>query len=85
MAYLGNIPPPSCIGFTLRPHLQLPLYIQTEVHTVQLYDGSLLTRRRPRPLSIVAGAKVVLQADQDLLGRFVHAVKIIGKELYSCV
>ena len=71
MAYLGNVPPPSCLGFLRNPHLVLPPYIISEVHLYTDEDGNLITHRRPRPLSIIAGAQVVLQSDQDRLARFV--------------
>ena len=74
MAYLGNVPPPSCIGFTRNPNLVLPPYIISEVHLYHDEDGVVLSHRRPRPLSVIAGAEVVLQSDQDRLARFVHYV-----------
>ncbi len=70
MAYLGNIPPPASIGFYRNPNLVLPLYILTEVHTVRLHNGNLANLRRPRPLSVISGAEVVLQSDPFLLRRY---------------
>ena len=73
MAYLGNVPPPSCIGFVRNPNLVLPPYIISEVHLYRDEDGNLVSHRRPRPLSVIAGAEVVLQSDQDRLARFVDS------------
>ena len=70
MAYFGNVPPPSCLGFVRNPNLVLPPYITTEVHLYRDEAGSLVTHRRPRPLSIIAGAEFVLQCDQDKLARY---------------
>ncbi len=69
MAYLGNIPPPASIGFVHNPNLVLPMYIHTEVHTIRLPNGHIVNLRRPRPLSVVSGAEVVLQSDPFLLRR----------------
>ncbi len=63
--------PPNSVGFVPNPNLILPLYIQTEVVRVQDHNGAVWTFRRPRPLSIVAGAQLVLQCDRDLLARYV--------------
>ena len=75
MAYLGNTPTPSCIGFVRNPNLVLPLYVLTEVHTVHDEAGHPIHIRRPRPLSVIAGAAVVLQSDQALLARYVCIFK----------
>ena len=69
MAYVGNLPPPHHIGFVRRPNLVLPNYVATEIHQFVGDDGVLRSNRRPRPLSIIAGAAVVLQSDQALLAR----------------
>ncbi len=66
MAHL--LPPPS-VGFVHNPNLVLPDYVTTEV--VQIMDpyGVVHLLRRPRPLSVVAGAQIVLQCDRDRLQR----------------
>ena len=69
--YLGNVPPPSCLGFVPNPNLVLPPYIITEVHLYHDEAGVLISHRRPRPLSVVAGAEFVLQCDQERLARLV--------------
>ena len=69
MAYYGNVPPPSCLGFVRNPNLVLPPYITTEVHLYRDEAGVLITHRRPRPLSVIAGAEFILQCDQDKLAR----------------
>ena len=79
MAYLGNVPPPSCLGFVRNPNLTLPPYIISEVHLYRDEAGNLITHRRPRPLSVVAGVEFVLQCDQEKLARYVSPVKV-GKE-----
>ena len=76
MAYLGNVTPPSCIGFVRNPNLVLPLYILTEVNVFRDENGLVVTHRRPRPLSVIAGAEVVLQSDPERLARYVgHEIK----------
>ncbi len=62
--------PPNSVGFHPNPNLVLPVYIQTEVVTVQDVFGVVWHIRRPRPLSIISGAQVVLQCDRDLLARY---------------
>jgi hypothetical protein len=66
---MANISPPSSIGFVQNPNLVLPLYLRTEVVRVQDAQGTIWHIRRPRPLSIISGAMVVLQSDRDLLAR----------------
>ena len=70
MAYL--LPPPPNVGFVPNPNLVLPIYLLTEVHPLRLPDGQVMMLRRPRPLSVIAGARVVLQCDPVRLRRFVH-------------
>ncbi len=67
MAYI--LPPPPNVGFIPNPNLALPIYLLTEVHPVQLDDGQVVMVRRPRPISVVAGARLVLQCDPDRLRR----------------
>jgi hypothetical protein len=67
MAYL--LPPPS-VGFVHNPNLVLPTYIVSEVVRIQDTRGVVWTFRRPRPLSIVCGAQIVLQCDRELLQRY---------------
>jgi hypothetical protein len=68
---MANLLPPNSIGFVHNPNLVLPVYIQTEVVRVQDVQGNVWSFRRPRPLSVLAGASIVLQSDRDLLARFV--------------
>jgi hypothetical protein len=63
------LPPPPNVGYVPNPNLVLPLYLLTEVHPVRLEDGQVVMVRRPRPLSVIAGARVVLQCDPDRLRR----------------
>ena len=72
MAYLG-VPPPAFLGFVRNPNLVLPPYIISEVHLYNDEAGNVITHRRPRPLSIIAGAEVVLQCDQEKLARLVSS------------
>ncbi len=67
MAFL--LPPPPNVGFVPNPQLVLPIYLLTEVHPVLLEDGQVVRVRRPRPLSVIAGARMVLQCDPDRLRR----------------
>ncbi len=67
MAY--SLPPPPNVGFVPNPQLVLPIYLMTEVHPVRLEDGQVVMVRRPRPLSVVSGARLVLQCDPELLMR----------------
>ncbi len=83
MAYLGNITPPTSIGFVRNPNLILPLYILTEVHTIQLGVGQVANLRRPRPLSVISGAEVVLQSDPFLLRRYVVLCKEKIKKVFN--
>ena len=82
MVYLGGVPPPSCLGFVRNPNLVLPPYITTEVHVYRDESGNLITHRRPRPLSVIAGAEFILQCDQDRLARYVWFRMLY---LYLCV
>ncbi len=68
------IPPPPNVGFVPNPNLVLPVYLLTEVHQVRLEDGQTLNLRRPRPISVVAGARLVLQCDPVRLCRYVSRV-----------
>ncbi len=58
---------PPNLGFRPVPNLVLPQYILTEVVTVRDVHGVVHLIRRPRPLSLITGATVVLQSDQELL------------------
>ncbi len=69
MAFL--LPPPPDVGFVPNPNLDLPIYLLTEVHPVRLEDGQVVMLRRQRPLSVIAGARMVLQCDPERLRRFV--------------
>ncbi len=69
MAYL--LPPPPNVGYRPNPNLALPIYLLTEVHPYRLHDGQVVMLRRPRPLSVITGARVVLQCDPDRLRRLV--------------
>jgi hypothetical protein len=67
---MANIQPPNSVGYVPNPNLILPIYIQTEVVRVQDRNGVVWRIRRPRPLSIVSGAQLVLQCDRELLARY---------------
>ncbi len=67
---MADILPPSSVGYVHNPNIVLPLYIQTEVVRVLDHNGDIWNVRRPRPLSIIAGAQLVLQCDRDLLARY---------------
>jgi hypothetical protein len=66
---MALLAPPLYVGFIANPNLILPIYIQTEVITLTDVHGTVWQLRRPRPLSLLAGAQVVLQCDRDLLAR----------------
>jgi hypothetical protein len=66
MAFLGPLPPPN-IGFNPNPNLTIPIYILTETVTFRDRHGVFHLVRRPRPLSLIVNAVVVLQSDQELL------------------
>jgi len=66
---MAFIQPPSALGFVPNPNLVLPPYIISEVHLFRDQAGNLIAHHRPRPLSLIAGAEVVLQCDQDKLAR----------------
>jgi hypothetical protein len=66
---MANIVPPPASGFVANPNLILPTYILTEVVRIQDQAGNLMVVRRPRPLSIIVGAQVVLQCDRQQLAR----------------
>ncbi len=68
---MANLLPPNSIGYVPNPNLVLPQYVQFEVIRIQDVRGDVWSFRRPRPLSVLAGAAVVLQSDRDLLARFV--------------
>ncbi len=68
MAFI--LPPPPNVGFVPNPNLNLPIYLLTEVHTIRLEGGQIVNLRRPRPLSVIAGAQVVLQCDRERLQRY---------------
>jgi hypothetical protein len=70
----SNFSPPSCIGYRHIPNLVLPLYIRSEVTSFFDEDGTVVSYRRARPLSIVYGAEIVLQSDLELLSRYVHEI-----------
>ncbi len=61
---------PNSVGFVHNPNLILPVYIQFEVVRVQDHLGVVRHVRRPRPLSIISGAQLVLQCDRELLARY---------------
>jgi hypothetical protein len=69
MAMLANFAPPPEVGFRPNPNLVLPIYLISEVHSIVSQYGEVIHLRRPRPYSVVAGAELVLQCDQDLLVR----------------
>ncbi len=64
----NQILPPN-LGFRPVPNLVLPQYILTEVVTVRDEHGIGHLVRRPRPLSLITGATIVLQSDQERLRR----------------
>ncbi len=70
---MANILPPNSVGYVHNPNLVLPIYIQTEVIRVQDQNGVVWNIRRPRPLSILSGAQLVLQCDRDLLARYLSS------------
>ena len=88
MARQVNNTVPACIGFVPRPNLVLPPYILTEVYRFRDVDGVFVRLRRPRPLSIIAGAEVVLQSDPALLARYgwfeLHEKNKIKNIVISC-
>ncbi len=67
MAY--DLAAPPNVGYQPNANLVLPLYVLTEVHEVHAQNGQIAYLRRPRPLSLIAGARVVLQCDPHLLCR----------------
>ncbi len=69
MANLAGVIPPVSIGFVANPNLILPLYVRYEVVTITDVDGNDWNLRRPRPLSILAGAHLLLQSDRELFAR----------------
>jgi hypothetical protein len=66
---MASLLPPASIGFVPNPNLVLPVYIQTEIVRIQDGQGVVWHVRRPRPLSVISGALIVLQSDRDLLAR----------------
>jgi hypothetical protein len=66
---MANFTPPDSIGFVPNPNLVLPPYIAFEVVVIYDIHGVPWHLRRPRPLSLLAGAQVVLQSDRELLAR----------------
>jgi hypothetical protein len=72
---MANILPPNSVGYVHNPNLVLPIYIQTEVIRVQDQNGVVWNVRRPRPLSILSGAQLVLQCDRELLARYLSFKK----------
>jgi hypothetical protein len=64
-----NFPIPQCIGFRPNPNVVIPAYIITEVRPGVDQHGHPILVRRPRPLSLLIGAWIVLQSDPDLLMR----------------
>jgi hypothetical protein len=66
---MANLVPPPGVGFRRNPNLVLPVYIMSEVHSIVSQTGEVVALRRPRPYSVVAGAELVLQCDQERLMR----------------
>jgi hypothetical protein len=64
---LANFPIPECIGFNPNPNIVIPTYVITEARPGVDQNGVPVVVRRPRPLSLMIGAWVVLQSDQELL------------------
>jgi hypothetical protein len=73
---MANFAPPPEVGFRRNPNLILPIYIVSEVHSVVAESGEVINVRRPRPPSVVSGAELVLQCDQDLLKRCVSRERL---------
>ncbi len=71
---MASLLPPDCIGFVANPNIILPVYVQSEVVRVQDTQGVEWLIRRPRPLSVISGAQIVLQSDRELLARFVMLI-----------
>ncbi len=76
---MASLLPPTSVGFVPNPNVVLPAYVTTEILQIQDVQGTVWNIRRPRPLSIIAGAQIVLQCDRELLARCVGVSSLKNK------